>query len=145
MSLRSSLGTLMQFFLVAGFLLEYIVGPYTSYLTLVIVSLATPILCFGMFVWMPDSPQSLLIRPGGEQKAMESLRWLRGNPQETALIKELEEIKVRICTHGHYPFVILYDAYRYLLSPDTQFGVFFFKERVLNSQNHPYYSLGTKT
>lgn len=95
MRLRSSLGTLMQFFLVAGFLLEYIIGPYTSYLTLVIVSLATPILCFGMFVWMPDSPQSLLIRPGGEQKAMESLRWLRGNPQETALIKELEDIKVR--------------------------------------------------
>ncbi|KAL4143719.1 hypothetical protein QTP88_006014 [Uroleucon formosanum] len=93
MRLRSSLGTLMQFFLVAGFLLEYIVGPYTSYLTLVIVSLATPVLCLSMFVWMPDSPQSLLIRPGGEQKAMESLRWLRGNPQETALIKELEEIK----------------------------------------------------
>ncbi|XP_060863974.1 facilitated trehalose transporter Tret1-like isoform X2 [Metopolophium dirhodum] len=93
MRLRSSLGTLMQFFLVVGFLLEYIVGPYTSYLTLVIVSLATPVLCFGMFVWMPDSPQSLLIRPGGEEKAMESLRWLRGNPQETALIKELEEIK----------------------------------------------------
>lgn len=93
MRLRSSLGTLMQFFLVVGFLLEYIVGPYTSYLTLVIVSLATPVLCLGMFVWMPDSPQSLLIRPGGEQKAMESLRWLRGNPQETALIKELEEVK----------------------------------------------------
>ncbi|XP_025205477.1 facilitated trehalose transporter Tret1-like isoform X2 [Melanaphis sacchari] len=93
MRLRSSLGTLMQFFLVVGFLLEYIVGPYTSYLTLAIVSLATPVLCFGMFVWMPDSPQSLLIRPGGEQKAMESLRWLRGNPQETALIKELEDIK----------------------------------------------------
>lgn len=98
MRLRSSLGTLMQFFLVVGFLLEYIVGPFTSYLTLVIVSLATPVLCFGMFVWMPDSPQSLLIRPGGEQKAMESLRWLRGNPQETALIKELEEIKVRTYT-----------------------------------------------
>ncbi|XP_015368914.1 PREDICTED: facilitated trehalose transporter Tret1-2 homolog isoform X2 [Diuraphis noxia] len=96
MRLRSSLGTLMQFFLVVGFLIEYIVGPYSSYLTLVIVSLATPVLCFGMFIWMPDSPQSLLIRPGGEQKAMESLRWLRGNPQETALIKELEEIKKSI-------------------------------------------------
>lgn len=49
-----------------------------------------------MFMWMPDSPHSLLIRPGGEQKATESLRWLRGNPQETILIKELEEIKVYI-------------------------------------------------
>jgi len=94
MRLRSSLGTLMQFFLVAGFLLEYIVGPNTSYLTLAIVSLATPVICFGMFMWMPDSPQSLLVRPGGEQKAMESLRWLRGNPQESVLIKELDEIKV---------------------------------------------------
>lgn len=92
---RSSLGTLMQFFLVAGFLIEYVVGPYTSYLTLAIVSLATPVLCVGMFMWMPDSPHSLLvIRSGGEQKAMESLRWLRGNPQETVLIKELSEIKV---------------------------------------------------
>jgi len=88
------LGTLMQFFLVAGFLLEYIVGPSTSYVTLAIVSLATPVICFGMFMWMPDSPQSLLVRPGGEQKAMESLRWLRGNPQETTLIKELDDIKV---------------------------------------------------
>lgn len=86
----------MQFFLVAGFLLEYVVGPYTTYLTLAIVSLAMPILCFGMFMWMPDSPQSLLIRPGGEQGAMESLRWLRGNANETALIKELDEIKVRV-------------------------------------------------
>lgn len=86
----------MQFFLVTGFLLEYIVGPYTSYLTLAIVSLSTPVLCLGMFMWMPDSPHSLLIQPGGEQKAMESLRWLRGNPQETALIKELDEIKVRM-------------------------------------------------
>lgn len=84
----------MQFFLVAGFLLEYIVGPSTSYVTLAIVSLATPVICFGMFMWMPDSPQSLLVRPGGEQKAMESLRWLRGNPQETTLIKELDDIKV---------------------------------------------------
>lgn len=92
---RSSLGTLMQFFLVAGFLIEYVVGPYTSYLTLAIVSLATPVLCVGMYMWMPDSPHSLLIiRSGGEQKAMESLRWLRGNPQETVLIKELSEIKV---------------------------------------------------
>lgn len=96
MRLRSSLGTLMQFFLVAGFLLEYIIGPYTSYMTLIVVSLVSPILCFGMFMWMPDSPQSLLIRGGGEQKAAESLRWLRGNPQETILIKELEEIKVYI-------------------------------------------------
>lgn len=44
-------------------------------------------------MWMPDSPQSLLIQPGGEQKAMEALRWLRGNPNEPALIKELDEIK----------------------------------------------------
>lgn len=94
MRLRSSLGTLMQFFLVAGFLLEYVVGPFTSYMTLIIVSLVPSILCFGTFMWMPDSPQSLLIRPDGEQKAMESLRWLRGNPQETILVKELEEMKV---------------------------------------------------
>ncbi|XP_025417239.1 facilitated trehalose transporter Tret1-like isoform X2 [Sipha flava] len=91
--LRSSLGTLMQFFLVAGFLVEYAVGPYTTYLTLVIVSLAMPILCFGMFVWMPDSPHSLLARSGGEEKALKSLRWLRGNPEETVLLKELEDIK----------------------------------------------------
>lgn len=88
----------MQFFLVGGFLLEYIVGPYTSYLTLVIVSMAMPILCLGMFMWMPDSPQSHLIRPGGDQNAMESLRWLRGNPNETVLIKELDEIKVHTLT-----------------------------------------------
>ncbi|XP_050436601.1 facilitated trehalose transporter Tret1-like isoform X2 [Adelges cooleyi] len=91
--LRSSLGTLMQFFLCFGFLIEFIVGPYTSYLTLVLVSLTTPILCFGMFVWMPDSPHSLLGRPGRETQALESLRWLRGNPQEAILIKELGEIK----------------------------------------------------
>ncbi|VVC33148.1 Hypothetical protein CINCED_3A009001 [Cinara cedri] len=92
--LRSSLGTLMQFFLVVGFLLEYIVGPYTTYLTLAIVSLASPVLCVGMYMWMPDSPHSLLIiKSGSEQKAMESLRWLRGNPNETVVIKELNEIK----------------------------------------------------
>lgn len=83
----------MQFFLVAGFLLEYVVGPYTTYFYLALVSLAVPILCVGMFMWMPDSPQSLLVRPGGEQKAMESLRWLRGNPAESALVKELDEMK----------------------------------------------------
>ncbi|XP_050534162.1 facilitated trehalose transporter Tret1-like isoform X2 [Daktulosphaira vitifoliae] len=90
--LRSSLGTVMQFFLCVGFLLEYIVGPYTSYLTLALVSLATPILCFATFMWMPESPYALLGK-SKEDQALKSLRWLRGNPLETFVVKELNEIK----------------------------------------------------
>lgn len=84
----------MQFFLCVGFLLEYTVGPYTSYFTLALVSLATPILCFATFMWMPESPYALLGKSGKEDQALKSLRWLRGNPQETIVAKELNEIKV---------------------------------------------------
>ncbi|XP_050534174.1 facilitated trehalose transporter Tret1-like isoform X1 [Daktulosphaira vitifoliae] len=95
-NLRSSLGTLMQFFLCCGFLIEYTVGPYTSYLTLALVSLIAPVLCFATFMWMPNSPHSILNKPGREEEASRALCWFRGTSQESAIAKELQEIILSI-------------------------------------------------
>ncbi|XP_050534195.1 facilitated trehalose transporter Tret1-like [Daktulosphaira vitifoliae] len=91
---RSSLGTLMQFFLCTGFLVEYVVGPHTTYSGLVLVSIGPSILCLCSFILMPETPQFLLKQPNSEKKALESLSWLRGHPRDDIVKKELNELKI---------------------------------------------------
>lgn len=101
MDLRGMLGSLMQFFLCIGFLLSYVVGPYTSYLTLILCSAGIPILCILVFSWMPESPYYLLSKDRKEE-ALNSLQWLRGYPEPLTMQNEIADIHVSIWC-SHYP------------------------------------------
>lgn len=101
MELRGMLGSLMQFFLCLGFLLSYIIGPYTSYLTLILVSAGVPVLCILTFTWVPESPYYLLSKDRKEE-ALSSLQWLRGYPETLSMQAEIADIQV-----SKYFFIIL--------------------------------------
>ncbi|KAL1449670.1 hypothetical protein WDU94_002155, partial [Cyamophila willieti] len=74
---RSALCSSMQLFLIVGFLVEYIVGPYYSAPVLIAVSLVPPILCVLVFSCvLPESPLFLL-EQGDSEGAWRALQWLR--------------------------------------------------------------------
>lgn len=91
--LRGMLGSLMQFFLCVGFLISYIVGPFVSYLTLIIVSGVVPFLCILTFIWVPESPHFLLNKDR-KQEALEALYWFRGYPEKILMQMEITDILV---------------------------------------------------
>ncbi|XP_026276062.1 facilitated trehalose transporter Tret1-like [Frankliniella occidentalis] len=87
---RGALGTLLQAMLYCGILMEYVVGPYVSYLTLALTSGAVPVLFFVLFFFMPESPHWLLQR-GRREEARKALGWLRGTGEQ-AVAAELGEM-----------------------------------------------------
>lgn len=93
LSLRGTLGSFLQLFLCGGLLIGYIVGPYTSYLTLIIVSGVIPFLCIITFLWVPESPQHLLNKDR-KQEALESLLWYRGYPEKSLMHSEITDMLV---------------------------------------------------
>ncbi|KAK9501581.1 hypothetical protein O3M35_012280 [Rhynocoris fuscipes] len=92
---RGSLSTLLIFSVSAGILLEYCVGPWSSYHVLIIVSAIPAILFVATFFYFPESPYYLLLK---ERKAdaIESLRWYRGNIAPSAAETELSEIQKNV-------------------------------------------------
>ncbi|XP_049778439.1 facilitated trehalose transporter Tret1-like [Schistocerca cancellata] len=77
---RGTLGSLMQGFITAGLLVEYLVGPFTTAAQLSMVSAATPVLfLLAMLAAAPESPLFLLSR-GRRDLAEEALMRLRGRP-----------------------------------------------------------------
>ncbi|XP_075232525.1 facilitated trehalose transporter Tret1-like [Lycorma delicatula] len=91
-SVRGALGSVLAFFLCAGFLLEYIVGPNTSFMGLILASAAAPIVFAVSFFFMPESPY-YLISKNEKAKAMRALQWIRGVSDANYIQKELSEIQ----------------------------------------------------
>ncbi|XP_014239534.1 facilitated trehalose transporter Tret1-like [Cimex lectularius] len=60
-----------------GCLYAYISGPYLSYNNYVYVCAIVPVICSILFLYIPESPYYLLMA-NNEEKASESLSWLRG-------------------------------------------------------------------
>ncbi|KAK3923531.1 Facilitated trehalose transporter Tret1 [Frankliniella fusca] len=87
---RGALGTLLQAMLYCGILMEYVVGPYVSYLALALTSGAVPLVFFALFFFMPESPHWLLQR-GRREEARRALAWLRGTGEQ-AVAAELGEM-----------------------------------------------------
>lgn len=102
------LGSLMQFFLCIGFLLSYIIGPYTSYINLIFVSATVPILCILIFSWIPESPHFLLSKDRKEE-ALNSLQWLRGYPETLSMTAEITDIQVS-CSISFFDRLFIFDA-----------------------------------
>nr|CAD7401501.1 unnamed protein product [Timema cristinae] len=91
---RGALGSFLQIFVSLGSLSQYVVGPYVSYLVLIIFSAVVPFL-FAVTMWfVPESPYQHVMA-GEEQKALEALQWLRGTSIE-AVKGELAIIKDKV-------------------------------------------------
>ncbi|XP_039296579.1 facilitated trehalose transporter Tret1-2 homolog isoform X1 [Nilaparvata lugens] len=93
--LRAVLASSSEVFLALGYMMEYAVGPYLSYVWLIVVSSIMPILTFVLFFFVPESPHFLL-QAGNKNKAMKDLRWLRGNVSVTAAKREIAMIQASI-------------------------------------------------
>ncbi|XP_069693163.1 facilitated trehalose transporter Tret1-like [Periplaneta americana] len=78
---RGALGSFLQLFIVAGLLYVYCIGPYVSYLTLVVVSAAVPVAFAVAFFFVPESPYQYLAK-GKRDEACAALQWLRGQSRE---------------------------------------------------------------
>uniref|UniRef100_A0A2A4JPP7 Major facilitator superfamily (MFS) profile domain-containing protein n=1 Tax=Heliothis virescens TaxID=7102 RepID=A0A2A4JPP7_HELVI len=89
-SIRGSLGAFFQLFLTVGILFTFVVGGWTHWRTLSIISAVFPVLLVAVFWWMPETPQYLLGK-NRRRDAEKSLRWLRG--PDADLTVELEEMQ----------------------------------------------------
>jgi hypothetical protein len=85
----------MQAFTDLGYLVEYGVGPFVAYPTLVGLSACLAILFMLFFAFVPESPY-FLVAQGDFAKAGESLQWLRCYPNVDQLTDELNVINVSI-------------------------------------------------
>lgn len=87
-SVRGALGTLLAFFVCAGFLLVYCIGPYVSYDILIYCSLIAPVIFIIVFTFLPESPYYLL-QKDKKSEALASLAWLRKGRTPDDIEKEL--------------------------------------------------------
>ncbi|XP_049880705.1 facilitated trehalose transporter Tret1-like [Pectinophora gossypiella] len=92
-SIRGSLGAFFQLFLTVGILFTFVVGAYTHWRTLSIISAVLPPLLVIVFWWMPETPQYLLGK-NRRRDAEKSLRWLRG--PDADLSSELEDMQKEV-------------------------------------------------
>lgn len=89
-SIRGSLGAFFQLFLTVGILFTFVVGAYTHWRTLSIISAVLPPLLVIVFWWMPETPQYLLGK-NRRHDAEKALRWLRG--PDADISAELEDMQ----------------------------------------------------
>ncbi|KAL1137665.1 hypothetical protein AAG570_009361 [Ranatra chinensis] len=95
-AVRGALGSVNQVFSGVGMLIQYSVGPYVGYTTLVVVSACVTLLFALVFAFMPESPYHL-VNKGHILKAEEVIRWVRHNPPQQLVDKEIAEIEVICC------------------------------------------------
>ena len=92
-SVRSAVNTVLLLFVSSGILVIYCIGPYISYLQLIIVC-ATPCIIFlSLSPWLCESPYYLVYK-NDMNKAISTLRWLRGNVPESRIEQEIKDIQV---------------------------------------------------
>lgn len=87
------LGPLFAFFLVGGYLVEYVLGPYISYSALIIVNLIPAVVFVLLFPLLPESPIYFL-RNNNRDSALEKLTWLREASPTEEVHRELAEMEV---------------------------------------------------
>lgn len=90
--IRGTLSTLNNFAFNAGSLFTFVIGPYVSYYTLIVVSLILPLIFVSSFPYMPESPYYSMMT-GEMNQARESLFWLRGDLNRIELELELDQIE----------------------------------------------------
>lgn len=90
---RGLTGSLFLLFLYIGCNIPYILGPYTSILTLILVVGSLPLFTMLLFIWIPESPHYLLER-GRKQRAYAALQWLRTYPDKSVIQQEIADMQV---------------------------------------------------
>lgn len=75
--IRGTLGSFFQLLLTVGILFTYILGNFISIRNVSIVSAVVPLVFFGVFFFMPETPYYYL-KKGNEEAARKSLLKLRG-------------------------------------------------------------------
>lgn len=93
--IRGILGSFFQLMITIGILFVYAVGSGVNAFTVSIICGVIPLVFGAVFVFMPESPLYLITK-GESEKAMESIKWLRGNKYDAnsevaELNKEQEE------------------------------------------------------
>ncbi len=91
--LRGALCSLIQLFDCFAYLIEYIVGSFVSYEVLILVSGVLPLICFLLFLRVPESPYHLCHK-GKETNAIAVLQYYRGHRDTTKLQDDIHELKV---------------------------------------------------
>ncbi|XP_075226865.1 facilitated trehalose transporter Tret1-like isoform X2 [Lycorma delicatula] len=106
-NVRGALSTIMTGFLWGGSILIFIAGPLVSYSTLNLLLGILPILFFLTFMWMPESPYSLLMRDK-YSGAKASLEWLRESGEQTdkELMAMKDNVEEEMQTKGSYSDLI---------------------------------------
>ncbi|XP_014485614.1 PREDICTED: facilitated trehalose transporter Tret1 isoform X2 [Dinoponera quadriceps] len=75
--IRGALGSFFQLLLTIGILLTYVFGSFVSMRVLSIISAVVPLIFFGVFFFMPETP-FYYMKKGNEDAARKSLMRLRG-------------------------------------------------------------------
>ncbi|XP_048508497.1 facilitated trehalose transporter Tret1-2 homolog [Athalia rosae] len=88
--MRGAIGAFTSQLSNVGILLTYSVGPWVNRMGLAGLGIALPVLFFSVFVWMPESPYFLMTK-NKRERAIKSLRWLRGIEDVNAEIRKIEE------------------------------------------------------
>lgn len=76
----------------ASMLFAYIVGPFVSFYHLIILSAVAPLLFLALSPCMRESPY-FFVSKGQNDKAKESLSWIRGGISEDICAKEIDSIQ----------------------------------------------------
>lgn len=80
--------------LTVGILYAYTIGPFVSYIMFQYLCLLIPVIFIVTFILMPDTPHYYLSK-GSRQRAINSLRYLRGKSAE-GVAEELDEIQASV-------------------------------------------------
>lgn len=89
--IRGAVTSSFQIGLNLGFLIEYCLGPFVSYSTLILITSGFPLISFLYSFYIPESPYYLVI-VGRYRDASESLAWLRGTDNTDHVEEEMREI-----------------------------------------------------
>lgn len=89
--IRGILGSFFQLMVTIGILFVYAVGSGVNAFTVSIICGVIPLVFGAVFVFMPESPQYLVIK-GESDKAVASIKWLRGSKYDAqAEVAELNK------------------------------------------------------
>lgn len=91
-SVRGALGSFLQLFVTIGLLYAYAIGPFVSYVAFAIICAIPPVVFFGCFFVMPESPYHLL-KIGKREEAVQALAKLR-KKSPASVQKEADEMQV---------------------------------------------------
>ncbi|EFN85164.1 Sugar transporter ERD6-like 6 [Harpegnathos saltator] len=103
--IRGTLGSFFQLLLTMGILLTYVLGSFVSMQTLSIISALVPLIFFGVFFFMPETPFYYL-QKGNEDAARKSLIQLRGTHYDVEAELQAQREVIEETKRNHVSFSV---------------------------------------